>query len=62
MRAALWGLLALGCAAELPAPAPGVALGLFASDPAWDYAPLIDEIAHHEARALLVVVPSPRTT
>ncbi|MCB9546945.1 MAG: hypothetical protein H6706_13985 [Myxococcales bacterium] len=57
MRAALWGLLALGCAAELPAPVPGVALGLFASDPGFDYATLIDEIARYRASAVLVVVP-----
>lgn len=35
----------------------GIALGLFASDPQWDYTPLVEEIAAHGATDLLVVVP-----
>lgn len=34
----------------------GVALGLFASDPAWDYGPLVDEIAATGATDVLVAV------
>jgi hypothetical protein len=34
----------------------GVALGLFASDPAWDYGPMVDEIRARGATDVLVVV------
>ena len=34
----------------------GVALGLFASDPDWDYGPLIEEIRARGATDVLVVV------
>lgn len=35
----------------------GVSLGLFATDPFWDYGELIDEIAAHNATDLMIVVP-----
>ena len=34
----------------------GVALGLFATDPEWDYGPLVDEIRARGATDVLVVV------
>jgi hypothetical protein len=68
LLAALAAVLLLGGAvggrdATGPAPLPdgrafvrGVALGLFASDPDWDYAPLVEEIAARGATDVLVVV------
>jgi hypothetical protein len=68
LLAGLAAMLLLGGAvgardAAGPAPLPegrafvrGVALGLFASDPEWDYGPLIDEIAGRGATDVLVVV------
>jgi len=66
----LWLLLSLvlGCQAqayspqeaqapELTAKVAGVSLGLFASDPFWDYGSLVDEIAEHHASDVMVVVP-----
>lgn len=35
----------------------GVALGLFASDPAWDYGPMLSEIATHGATDVMLSVP-----
>jgi len=35
----------------------GVALGLFASDPAYDYGPLLDEVVDHGATDVLLSVP-----
>ncbi len=35
----------------------GVSLGLFASDPFWDYGSLIEEIVAHNATDVLVVIP-----
>ncbi len=35
----------------------GVSLGLFASDPFWDYGSLIEEIVAHNATDILIVVP-----
>jgi len=35
----------------------GVSLGLFASDPFWDYGELLDEIVEHGAAELLVAIP-----
>ena len=35
----------------------GVALGLFASDPGWDYGPMLEEIADHGATGVLLSVP-----
>lgn len=61
--ALLAGGLALGAwmAKEPVAAAPkavcGVALGLFASDPSWDYGPMLDEIAAHGATDALLSVP-----
>ncbi|MCO4771594.1 MAG: hypothetical protein KDA24_16295 [Deltaproteobacteria bacterium] len=64
-HAALTGwLLVLLCLAGLwasPAhaeePVPGMGLGLFASDPNWDYGPLVDEIATVGVDGVLLVVP-----
>jgi hypothetical protein len=56
---ALLGLLA-ACGAPPPPPGDavdGVALGLFASDPLYDYGEMVDEIAELGAGAVLVVVP-----
>ena len=50
----------LGCAPPLvhhPQTGDGISLGLFASDPLYDYAHLIDEVADVGADALMVVVP-----
>jgi hypothetical protein len=65
MRAlALLGMLALLLGlgpgvtrAETPPPIAGVGLGLFASDPEWDYGPLVEEIADLGVRGVLLVVP-----
>jgi hypothetical protein len=62
--AAAWGVaLAAPTGDDLPANAGrddtfvrGVALGLFATDPSWDYGPLVDEIAERGATDVLVVV------
>lgn len=54
------GLLLLGCFAPAPTLSvggEGVALGLFASDPLYDYGPMVAEIAETGARELLVAVP-----
>lgn len=40
----------------------GVALGLFATDPDWDYGPLVDEIAARGATDVLVVVNAYQST
>lgn len=57
LRLWLLALLALGCDRGGPPPARGIALGLFAASPTWDYGPLIDEIAAHLATDVLVVIP-----
>ena len=53
-------LLALGLlllATPAAAQTVGMGLGMFASDPDWDYGGLVDEIAELGARDVLVVVP-----
>lgn len=50
-------LLVLPVAAQAQAPSAGIGLGLFASDPQWDYGPLVDEIADLGATDVLLVVP-----
>jgi len=58
MTRALVLLALLLAAPAVAAPAsPGVGLGLFASDPEWDYGPLIQEIAQLGVDGVLVVVP-----
>src|SRR5438309_1600046 len=61
-----WLLLCLVAAcSRQPAPAPsrtsdavrGIALGLFASDPEYDYGPLLGEIVAHGATDVLLAVP-----
>jgi hypothetical protein len=61
--ALLWGV-ALAAPRQTAPPAPevdkaarvrGVALGLFATDPSWDYGPLVEEIAARGASDVLVV-------
>ena len=59
-----WGVaLAAPMGGEVPAPTVrgdafvrGVALGLFATDPSWDYGPLVDEIAERGATDVMLVV------
>jgi hypothetical protein len=43
--------------APLPSGGEGVALGLFASDPLYDYGPMVSEIAEMGAQQLLIAVP-----
>lgn len=46
-----------GAGAPSPDRTCGVALGLFASDPAWDYGPMLTEIAAHGATDVMLSVP-----
>ncbi len=61
LAAAALGLLVAGRPApERPTPdsaVRGVALGLFASDPRYDYRPMLDEIADRGATDVLIAVP-----
>lgn len=61
-RDVLAGLVATASLGPLAARASrsqtaGIALGLFASDPDWDYRPLLDEIVATGCRRILLVVP-----